>query len=293
MRDDVVGDVAAERQLNVIKGLLAVLPRNRGFRIGADLSISVYPASPRARLLAAKQGGSPRLSKRESCSEQGGKRAATNARTHARRSTPSGVRRRRSACRSWPARWPRCCAGNRARRCGPLSCGTARSPPPAQPSPLPPLRPPRRLRRRRPRAPTCACTLPQRKSACTRRTPAPPRRLPPPQAHPRRKGASRGPSPQPSPPPPRRRPTPPPPKPPPTDAQPHRAAPPCRPFRPPRRRPPPGLPYPRVPAIGRKQTSLPGDASAGHPRASTLSPIGQAGGIWPGSRLPVSQSRLS
>ena len=26
--------------------------------------------------------------------------------------------------------------------------------------------------------------------------------------------------------------------------------------------------YPRVPALGRKQTSLPGDASAGHPRAS-------------------------
>ena len=76
-------------------------------------------------------------------------------------------------------------------------------------------------------------------------------------------------------------------------AAPHRAAPPCRPLRPPRRRPPPGLPYPRVPAIGRKQTSLPGDASAGHPRASTLSPIGQAGGIWPGSRLPVFQSRLS
>ena len=87
-------------------------------------------------------------------------------------------------------------------------------------------------------------------------------------ARPRRKGASRGPSPQPSPPPPLRRPTPPPPKPPPTDAQPQRAALPHRPLHPPRRRPPPGPPYPRVPALGRKQTSPPGDASAGHPRAS-------------------------
>ena len=59
-------------------------------------------------------------------------------------------------------------------------------------SPLPLLRPPPRLRRRRPAAPTCACALPaQQRSASTRRTPEPPRRLPTPRARPRRKGASR------------------------------------------------------------------------------------------------------
>ena len=49
MRDDVVGDVAAERQLNVIKGLLAVLPRNRGFRIAALISASASIRPPRVR----------------------------------------------------------------------------------------------------------------------------------------------------------------------------------------------------------------------------------------------------
>ena len=45
------GDVAAERQLNVIERLLAFLiaflPRSRGFRVTADGSVSVYPASSR------------------------------------------------------------------------------------------------------------------------------------------------------------------------------------------------------------------------------------------------------
>ena len=81
MRGTMDGDVAAERRLDVIKDLLKVLPRSRGFRVAADGSVSVYPASQRAaRLPAAKQGRSPR-SKRESRSEQGSKRAATHART--------------------------------------------------------------------------------------------------------------------------------------------------------------------------------------------------------------------
>ena len=53
-------------------------------------------------------------------------------------------------------RWPRCCAGEPARRCGPRTvCATATPtlrPPPSpttQPSPPPPLRPLPRLRRRR------------------------------------------------------------------------------------------------------------------------------------------------
>ena len=128
----------------------------------------------------------------------------------ARRSTPKGVSRRNFACSSLssssPARWRRCSAGGAHRTSGPLICGTGRPlpQPPARHSPLPLLRPPPRLRRRRPAAPTCACTLSaQQRSACTtRRTPGPPKRLPPPRARPRRKGASRGPSLQPSPPPP-------------------------------------------------------------------------------------------
>ena len=73
MRGAMDGDVAAERQLNAIERLLALMPRSRGFRVHADASISVYPASPRARLPAAKQKSSPRLSKREPRSEQAGR----------------------------------------------------------------------------------------------------------------------------------------------------------------------------------------------------------------------------
>ena len=90
-------------------------------------------------------------------------------------------------------------------------------------------------------------------------------------------GASRPHSPPPPHRPPHRSPAPPPPKPPPTDAQPHRAAPPYRPLHPPRRRPPSGLPYPRAPAPGRKQTCLHGNVSAGHPRADSLLPIAVQG----------------
>ena len=76
------GDVAAaERQLNVIERLLGRMPRNRGFRVHTDGSVSVYPASSRARLPAAKQKGSPRLSKREPRSEEAGSKRAANART--------------------------------------------------------------------------------------------------------------------------------------------------------------------------------------------------------------------
>jgi len=53
---DAPNDAAAERLL-VVGRLLAALPRSRGFRIGADGSISVYPASPRVRLPAAKDQG--------------------------------------------------------------------------------------------------------------------------------------------------------------------------------------------------------------------------------------------
>ena len=80
MRGTMDGDVAAERRLNAIKDLLKVLPRSRGFRVSADGSVSVYPATQRAwRFSAAKQEGSLK-SKRASRSEQGSKRAA-NART--------------------------------------------------------------------------------------------------------------------------------------------------------------------------------------------------------------------
>jgi hypothetical protein len=74
-------DVAAERQLNVIERLLAFLPRSRGFRVNADASVSVYPASPRARLPAEKREGYPRPPKREPRSEQAGGKRAANART--------------------------------------------------------------------------------------------------------------------------------------------------------------------------------------------------------------------
>ena len=70
MRGTTPATSATERRLDVIKDLLKVLPRNRGFRVAADCSVSVYPASQRAaRHPAAKQGRSPR-SKRESRSEQ-------------------------------------------------------------------------------------------------------------------------------------------------------------------------------------------------------------------------------
>ena len=76
MRGAMAGDVAAERQLNAIERLVALLPRSRGFRVHADGSVSVYPASSRARLLAEKREGS-RPPKREPRSEQAGsKRAA-------------------------------------------------------------------------------------------------------------------------------------------------------------------------------------------------------------------------
>ena len=73
-------DVTTERLVELTARLVAVLPRGRGFRLGADGSISVYPASPRVRLPAAEQDGSSMPAKRNSRSEQGSKRAP-NART--------------------------------------------------------------------------------------------------------------------------------------------------------------------------------------------------------------------
>ena len=85
MRCAMAGDVAAERRRDVIKGLLEVLPRSRGFRVNADGSVSVYPASSRARFPAAKQKSYPRPPEREPRSEQaGGKRAARTPRSAAR-----------------------------------------------------------------------------------------------------------------------------------------------------------------------------------------------------------------
>ena len=111
MRGTTPATSATERRLDVIKDLLKVLPRDRGFRVAADCSVSVYPASQRAARLpaakqgrwlpAAKQGRSPR-SKRESRSEQGSKRAATNART--RRSAARAAKhaeRREAEIRLW------------------------------------------------------------------------------------------------------------------------------------------------------------------------------------------------
>ena len=63
MRGAMDGDVAAERQLNVVERLLVRMPRGRGSRVHTDGSVSVYPASSRARLPAEKQKSSPRLSK--------------------------------------------------------------------------------------------------------------------------------------------------------------------------------------------------------------------------------------
>ena len=82
MRGAVAGDVAAERQLDLIERLLALMPRSRGFRVSADGSVSVYPAPSRARLPAAKQKSYPRPPERAPRSEQaGGKRAANAPRT--------------------------------------------------------------------------------------------------------------------------------------------------------------------------------------------------------------------
>ena len=74
------GDVAAERQLNFVERLLARMPGNRGFRVHADGSVSVYPVPSHARFPAARQKA-PRLSKREPRSEEAGSKRAANART--------------------------------------------------------------------------------------------------------------------------------------------------------------------------------------------------------------------
>ena len=107
MRGTSPADAAAERQLNVIERVLVLLPRSRGFRVSAEGTVSVYPASQRARRLpAAKQEGSPK-SKRASRSEQGSKRAARNVRTrrsaaraakHAERREQAGHRLQQLAC---------------------------------------------------------------------------------------------------------------------------------------------------------------------------------------------------
>jgi len=91
MRGAMDGDVAAERQLNVVVRLLVRMPRGRGFRVHTDGSVSVYPASSRARLPAEKQKSSPRLSKREPRSEEAESERAANART--RRSAARAAKR--------------------------------------------------------------------------------------------------------------------------------------------------------------------------------------------------------
>ena len=140
---------------------------------------------------------------------------APAAALHAQRCTPKGVSRRNFACSSSPARWRRCTAlAARTGRLGRLDAGPDGLCP--RPHELAPAR--------------CPCSGPRRASAAGAQQPrrvrmrspsgsaekrlhhtpdprGPPKRLPPPRARPRRKGASRGPSPQPSPPPPHRRPT--------------------------------------------------------------------------------------
>ena len=108
MRGTMDGDVAAERQLIAVERLLARMPRSRGFRVSADGTVSVYPASSRARRRpAAKQEGSPK-SKREPRSEQAGGKRAANARTrrsaaraakHAERRGQAELRLQQLACK--------------------------------------------------------------------------------------------------------------------------------------------------------------------------------------------------
>mmetsp|Transcript_20464 Transcript_20464/g.51872 ORF Transcript_20464/g.51872 Transcript_20464/m.51872 type:complete len:269 (+) Transcript_20464:76-882(+) len=96
MRDAMDGDVAAERQLNFVERLLVRMPRNRGFRVHADGSVSVYPVPSRARFPAAKQkSSSPRLSQREPRSGEAGSKRAANARTRrsAKRAAERAARR--------------------------------------------------------------------------------------------------------------------------------------------------------------------------------------------------------
>ena len=94
------GDVAAERQLNFVERLLARMPGNRGFRVHADGSVSVYPVPSRARFPAARQKA-PRLSKREPRSEQAGSKRAANARTRrsAKRAAERAERRQQAELR--------------------------------------------------------------------------------------------------------------------------------------------------------------------------------------------------
>ena len=101
MRDEMAGDVAAERQLNVIERLLALMPRSRGFWVSTDGNVSVYLASPRARLPAEKREGYPKPPKREPRSEQAGGKRAANARTCAAALYGRGPRERAESARVW------------------------------------------------------------------------------------------------------------------------------------------------------------------------------------------------
>jgi len=135
MRGTMDGDVAAERQLIAVERLLARMPRSRGFRVSADGTVSVYPASSRARRRpAAKQEGSPK-SKREPRSEQAGGKRAANARTrrsaaraakHAERRGQAELRLQQLACKMAKVqRWRRAQDVWTA-----WMCGTGRPPPP-------------------------------------------------------------------------------------------------------------------------------------------------------------------
>ena len=278
MRGTMPADVAAERQLNVIERLLALMPRSRGFQVKADASISVYPASSRARLPAAKQKSYPRPPKRDSRSEQAGSKRAANARTRrsAARAAKHAERREQAEIRLWQLackmakvlRWKRAqdvwtawMRDKTASAPAPsLAQPAAPAPAPAAPPPPAPSSPDVRMCSPSGSAEKRMHHTPDSRASQTPATPpsAPKMKRRKPGAVAAALAAAATPQAH----------TAPPPKPPQTDAQPHRAALPHRPLHPPRRRPPPGPPYPRVPALGRKQTSLPGDASAGHPKAS-------------------------
>ena len=217
------------------------MPRSRGFRVSTDGNVSVYPASPRARLppLKSVKVIPSRPSVNRARSRQGrGQADAANARTRrsAARAAKNAERREQAELRLQQLEQQLACKMAKVQRwrraqdvwTAYMRDRTASAPAPSSPQPAAlapaPAAPP-------PPAPSSPdvcmrslCSNQQRSACTTRRTPGPPKRLPPSRARPRRKGASQGPSPRPSPPPPHRRPTPPPPKPPPTDAQPHRAA---------------------------------------------------------------------
>ena len=99
---EAIDDVATERLLKIVARLLATMPRSRGFRIGADGSISIYPATPRVRPPAERHRKAlpchPSVTHAWSRGASVHRTHAPAAALNARRSTPKCVRRRKTAC---------------------------------------------------------------------------------------------------------------------------------------------------------------------------------------------------